>query len=137
MAHQAARATHVQAAAKSPIGAEPAAAPTTKLHAASIPSGNTVAHGPGAGEGGESVHTRAVYRYHPLFAGADFTWHYGDTDAKHMLATVEGGDVHVLGNGAGMIGMGERTTPMAVELLAQALFRGGQVHTVIAVEQAA
>ena len=51
-----------------------------------------------------------------------------------MLATVEGGDVHVLGHGAVMIGMGERTTPMAVELLAQALFRGGQVNTVIAVE---
>jgi arginine deiminase len=82
----------------------------------------------------ESLHSRAIYRYHPLFAGADFTWHYGDTDAKHMLATVEGGDVHVLGNGAVMIGMGERTTPMAVELLARALFRSGQVSVVIAVE---
>ena len=27
--------------------------------------------------------------------------------------------MHVLGNGAVMIGMGERTTPMAVELLAR------------------
>jgi arginine deiminase len=33
-----------------------------------------------------------------------------------------------------MIGMGERTTPMAVELLARSLFRSGQVSTVIAVE---
>ena len=82
----------------------------------------------------ESLHSRAIYRYHPMFAGADFTWHYGDTDAKHTPATVEGGDVHVLGHGAVMIGMGERTTPMAVELLAQALFRGGQVDAVIAVE---
>ncbi|HEY2268231.1 MAG TPA: arginine deiminase, partial [Streptosporangiaceae bacterium] len=82
----------------------------------------------------ESLHSRAIYRHHPLFAGADFTWHYGDTDAKHMLATVEGGDVHVLGGGAVMIGMGERTTPMAVELLARALFRSGQVSVVIAVE---
>jgi arginine deiminase len=82
----------------------------------------------------ESLHSRAIYRYHPMFAQADFTWHYGDTDAKHMPATVEGGDVHVLGHGAVMIGMGERTTPMAVELLAQALFRSGQVSAVIAVE---
>jgi arginine deiminase len=82
----------------------------------------------------ESLHSRAIYRYHPMFAGAEFTWHYGDTDAKHMLATVEGGDVHVLGGGAVMIGMGERTTPMAVELLARALFRSGQVSVVIAVE---
>ena len=84
----------------------------------------------------ESLHSRAIYRYHPMFARAasEFTWHYGDTDAKHMLATVEGGDVHVLGHGAVMIGMGERTTPMAVELLARALFRSGQVSVVIAVE---
>ncbi len=84
----------------------------------------------------ESLHSRAIYRYHPMFAraAAEFTWHYGDTDAKHMLATVEGGDVHVLGHGAVMIGMGERTTPMAVELLARALFRSGQVSVVIAVE---
>ena len=84
----------------------------------------------------ESLHSRAIYRYHPMFAQAasEFTWHYGDTDAKHMLATVEGGDVHVLGHGAVMIGMGERTTPMAVELLARALFRSGQVSVVIAVE---
>jgi len=82
----------------------------------------------------ESLHSRAIYRYHPMFAPADFTWHYGDTDAKHLAATVEGGDVHVLGHGAVMIGMGERTTPMAVELLARSLFRSGQVSTVIAVE---
>jgi len=82
----------------------------------------------------ESLHSRAVYRYHPMFAPAEFTWHYGDTDATHRSATVEGGDVHVLGRGAVMIGMGERTTPMAVELLAQALFRSGQVSVVIAVE---
>jgi arginine deiminase len=49
-------------------------------------------------------------------------------------ATVEGGDVHVLGHGAVMIGMGERSTPMAAELLAAALFRAGQARTVIAVE---
>ena len=82
----------------------------------------------------ESVHSRAIYRYHPLFADADFTWYYGDDDQVHAPATVEGGDVHVLGHGAVMIGMGERTTPMAVEMLAGALFRSGQVDVVIAVE---
>jgi arginine deiminase len=49
-------------------------------------------------------------------------------------ATAEGGDVHVLGNGAVMIGMGERTTPSAVEMLSAELFRSGQVDTVIAIE---
>jgi len=40
----------------------------------------------------------------------------------------------VIGNGAVLIGMGERTTPMAVEILARALMRAGQAHAVIAVE---
>jgi len=82
----------------------------------------------------ETLHSRAIYRYHPMFAHADFTMYYGDDDANHQPATVEGGDVHVLGHGAVMIGMGERSTPMAVELLARALFRAGQVSRVIAVE---
>ena len=51
-----------------------------------------------------------------------------------MPASVEGGDVHVLGHGAVMIGMGERSTPMAAELLAASLFRSGQASTVIAIE---
>jgi arginine deiminase len=82
----------------------------------------------------ETLHSRAIYRYHPMFATADFTVYYGDDDAGQQPATVEGGDVHVLGSGAVMIGIGERTTPMAVEMLSQALFRSGQVDAVIALE---
>jgi arginine deiminase len=82
----------------------------------------------------ETLHSRAVYRFHPMFAAADFTRYYGDDDASHQPATVEGGDVHVLGHGAVMIGMGERSTPMAAEILAGALFRAGQASRVIAVE---
>jgi len=82
----------------------------------------------------ETLHSRAIYRYHPMFAGADFVTYYGDDDALHLPATVEGGDVHVLGHGAVLIGMGERTTPMAVEILANALFASGQATTVIAAE---
>src|ERR1022692_4736712 len=82
----------------------------------------------------ETLHSRAIYRYHPMFSGADFVTYYGDDDASHLPATVEGGDVPVLGNGAVLIGMGERTTPMAVEILARALFASGQARTVIAAE---
>jgi arginine deiminase len=82
----------------------------------------------------ETLHSRAIYRFHPMFAGAGFTRYYGDEDMTVSPATVEGGDVHVLGHGAVMIGMGERTTPMGAEMLAQALFRSGQVSVVIAVE---
>jgi arginine deiminase len=82
----------------------------------------------------ESLHIRAVYRYHPLFADTDFVTYYGDDDTSHLPASVEGGDVHVLGNGTVLIGMGERTTPMAAEILSRALFASGQAHTVIAIE---
>jgi arginine deiminase len=82
----------------------------------------------------ETLHIRAVYRYHPMFAGADSVTYYGDDDTSHLPASVEGGDIHVIGNGAVLIGMGERTTPMAVEILAQALFASGQASMVIAVE---
>ena len=82
----------------------------------------------------ESLHSRAIYRYHPMFAGQAFARYYGDDDAGHLPASIEGGDVHVLGNGIVMIGMGERTTPMAVELLTSALLRSGQASRVIAVE---
>jgi arginine deiminase len=82
----------------------------------------------------ETLHSRAIYRFHPLFAGEDFVTYYGDDDLNHLPASVEGGDVHVIGNGTVMIGMGERTTPMGAEILAQRLFASGQAHTVIAVE---
>jgi arginine deiminase len=82
----------------------------------------------------ETLHIRAIYRYHPLFAEEAFARYFGDDDGAHLPASVEGGDVHVLGNGAVLIGMGERTTPMAVEMLAQALFAGGHATAVIAVE---
>ncbi len=82
----------------------------------------------------ESVHSRAVYRYHPLFANSEFVEYYRDDDRVHQPATLEGGDVHVLGDGAVLVGMGERTTPMAVEIVSAALFASGQAHTVLAVE---
>jgi arginine deiminase len=82
----------------------------------------------------ESLHTRAIYGFHPLFADADFVTYYGDEDRSYQPATIEGGDVHVIGHGAVLIGMGERTTPMAIESVAHALFAAGQATTVVAIE---
>jgi arginine deiminase len=82
----------------------------------------------------ETLHSSAIYRYHPMFAAADFVTYYGGDDAPHQPATIEGGDVHVLGHGVVLIGMGERTTPMAVEIIAHALFGSGQATSVIAIE---
>jgi arginine deiminase len=82
----------------------------------------------------ESIHSRAVYRYHPMFAEAAFPTFYGDDDVDHQPATLEGGDIHVIGRGAVLVGMGERSTPMGVEILARELFRHRAATQVIAVE---
>lgn len=82
----------------------------------------------------ETLHSRAIYRHHPLFAGQEFQYWAGEDDTDHQPATLEGGDVHVIGNGAVMIGMGERTNSMAVEMLATELFAHHAAERVIAVE---
>ena len=82
----------------------------------------------------ESVHSTAIYRFHPMFAGADFRVWYGDDEPPHRFATLEGGDIHVLGRGVVMIGLGERSTAMGVENLATRLFAAGAATRVIAIE---
>ena len=57
---------------------------------------------------------------------------WGDPDADHGLASLEGGDVMPLGGGVVLIGMGERTSPQAVSQLARALFARGAATRVIA-----
>jgi arginine deiminase len=82
----------------------------------------------------ESLHTRAIYSYHPMFAAGGFATYYGGGDHTYQPATIEGGDVHVIGHGSVLIGMGERTTPMAIETVAHALFESGQATRVVAIE---
>lgn len=82
----------------------------------------------------ESLHSRAIYRYHPTFAAAEFTEYYGTDDRDYQPASIEGGDVHVIGHGAVLIGMGERSTPMAIESVARALFAADQATRVVAIE---
>lgn len=82
----------------------------------------------------ETINSRLIYNFHPMFRDAEFTYLYGNDSLSHEPATIEGGDVTVIGNRAVMIGMGERSTPQGVETLARTLFSVGSVDTVIAVE---
>ncbi len=80
----------------------------------------------------ETVSYEAIYRWHERFANADhLTWAEGISEGR---ATIEGGDVLVIGNGALLIGMSQRTTPMGIERLARRLFEAGSAKKVIAVE---
>jgi arginine deiminase len=82
----------------------------------------------------EALHLQAIYRHHPLFAdGAHDVW----SDRLGGPAALEGGDVHVIGNGCVLVGMGERTRPGAVELLAERLFATGAARELIAVHMPA
>ena len=78
----------------------------------------------------ETIHYEAIYRWHPLFSGSAFSV-WGDGSANGM-ATTEGGDILVLGRGAVLVGMSERTTPQGVERLARRLFEAGSASKILA-----
>ena len=79
----------------------------------------------------ETANYEAIYRWHPLFADAGFpVWSAG---SENGVATTEGGDILVLGHGAVLVGMSERTTAAGVERLARQLFAGGEVDRMVAV----
>jgi arginine deiminase len=87
----------------------------------------------------EAYNMAAVYRGHPMFADADFEFwypHLGEDDRFQAedfgQATLEGGDVEIIGNGAVAIGMSERTQGRMIEQIARALFAKGAATRVIA-----
>ncbi|MEU5880111.1 arginine deiminase [Spirillospora sp. NPDC047279] len=81
----------------------------------------------------ETMLLEAVYRFHPMFAAEKFPIWLGGSGEDWGRIHVEGGDVQPIGNGAVMIGMGERTTPQAVLWIARSLFRAGSARQVLAV----
>lgn len=80
----------------------------------------------------ETVNYEAIYRWHPMFADGGFhTWTAGSAMAP---ATIEGGDVLVIGNGAVLVGMSERTQPQSIEFLARNLFARGAARRIVALD---
>jgi arginine deiminase len=88
----------------------------------------------------ESYNVAAIYRAHPMFAGAGFEFWYppmGD-DGRFNIAdfgrsSLEGGDVQPIGNGTVLIGLSERSQARMIEQIARALFASGAAERVIAV----
>jgi arginine deiminase len=80
----------------------------------------------------ETVYDEAIYHWHPMFSQDDFeVWYHG---ADSGPASLEGGDVLVLGNGAVLVGMSERTQPQSVEMLAHRLFSADAAAAVLAID---
>ncbi|EST30964.1 arginine deiminase [Streptomyces niveus] len=83
----------------------------------------------------ETVHFEAIYKHHPLFTGQDAgPFHHWSEGQGDYPSTIEGGDVLVIGAGAVLIGMSERTTPQAVEMLARGMFEAGSARTIVALD---
>ena len=83
----------------------------------------------------ETAIMEAIYRFHPMFTanGGVKVW-FGGVEQDWGRCTIEGGDVETIGNGAVMIGMGERTSPQSVGILARNLFAQGAARLVLAVK---
>ena len=84
----------------------------------------------------ELVHSRTVWNYHPRFAESNLHFYYGNDDDNHEQSTVEGGDILVLGNGAVMVGLSERSTPQGISNLTRGYFSDPRslIDTVFVVE---
>jgi arginine deiminase len=81
----------------------------------------------------ESVYLRVIYEHHPRFAALDYPVWFGNSKDDSFPASVEGGDVLVLSPTTLMVGIGERTTAAAVELLARRLLERSSIEQIIVV----
>jgi arginine deiminase len=89
----------------------------------------------------EALNMLTIYRYHPMFQGADFEFWYPEETADGAFniqdfgrASMEGGDVQPIGNGTVAIGMSERTQGRMIEMVARRLFeKGGAERVIVAV----
>jgi arginine deiminase len=77
----------------------------------------------------ETLLMKAIYEFHPDYVGSTVWW--GDPEESWGLATIEGGDVLVPGNGVVVIGMSERTSRQAITQVAAKLFAEGAAEKVI------
>lgn len=78
----------------------------------------------------ETLIMKAIYTFHPQFAGHVTTW-WGDPERDWGMASLEGGDVMPVGNGAVLIGMSERSSRQAITQVALSLFAGGGAERVV------
>jgi arginine deiminase len=87
----------------------------------------------------EAYNVAAIYRAHPIFADGGFEFWYPQSDPNGRfhaedfgLASMEGGDVEIIGRGTVAIGLSERTSGRMIEIIAKTLFAAGAAERVIA-----
>jgi arginine deiminase len=87
----------------------------------------------------EAYNMATIYRAHPRFRDEAFEYWYPELgeDERFKIedfgqASLEGGDVEIIGRGTVAIGMSERTSGRMIEHIARALFAKGAAERVIA-----
>lgn len=79
----------------------------------------------------ETLNVETIYRFHPRFKDAGFSFWFGGADHDWGGAKIEGGDIMPVGDGVVLIGQGERSTARAISMLAKNLFNAGAARLVI------
>lgn len=79
----------------------------------------------------ETLYGKFIMDYHPDFAGSVKQYHQRDD-----LFSIEGGDILVLSSRVLAVGISQRTTPEAIELLARRIFadEASDVETILALD---
>jgi arginine deiminase len=85
----------------------------------------------------EAYNMATIYRAHPRFEAFEYWYPELGDDERFRLedfgqASLEGGDVEIIGRGTVAIGMSERTTGRMIEQIAKAIFAKGAAERVIA-----
>jgi arginine deiminase len=79
----------------------------------------------------EEILMKALFRYHPLLANSGII--YDGSEERRAGYTVEGGDVHVLRPDLVIMGMSERSSPGAFDILAEHLVQQQGIKDIIVV----
>lgn len=79
----------------------------------------------------EEILMKALFQYHPLLQNDGLL--YDGSEERRAGHTMEGGDVHVLRRDLVLVGMSERSSPAAFDLLAERMVREQGVRDVLAV----
>ncbi|MFW6202384.1 MAG: arginine deiminase family protein [Gemmatimonadota bacterium] len=79
----------------------------------------------------EEILMKALFRYHPRLENAGLV--YDGSEERQVGFTIEGGDVHILRPDLALIGLSERSSPGAFDIIAEQLVTEQGIRDVIAV----
>src|SRR5690606_1704667 len=79
----------------------------------------------------EEILMKALFKYHPLLHNDGFL--YDGSEERRAAHTIEGGDVHVLRPDLALIGISERSSPAALDTLAEHMMREQGIRDLLVV----